>query len=117
MQLTKDFSTDEMKCPCCNRCVMNPGFMAALQTLRTLWNKPIKITSGFRCESHNEAVGGVLDSQHPKGRAADCVVDAADRYAFIKLAIEIGFRGVGVASRFVHLDTREGTPAFWKYEH
>lgn len=120
MQLTRDFSTDEMKCPCCGLCVMNPGFMAALQTMRDRWAKPIKISSACRCVKHNAKVGGVADSQHVdldgKGsRAADCEVSAADRYEFVKLAFEVGFRGIGVASGFVHLDTRENPVAFWKY--
>ena len=32
---------------------------------------PIIINSGFRCESVNKAVGGVRNSQHLKGQAAD----------------------------------------------
>jgi hypothetical protein len=33
--------------------------------------KPIKISSGYRCEKLNKAVGGVYNSQHLKGQAAD----------------------------------------------
>lgn len=115
MQLTKDFSTDELRCPCCGLCPMNPGFMAALQKLRNLWGKPIKISSGFRCEKHNTLVGGAKDSQHLKGKAGDCETNAADRYDFVKLAFEVGFKGVGVAKSYVHLDIRDGSPAFWTY--
>jgi hypothetical protein len=36
---------------------------------------PIKISSGFRCERLNRAVGGVSNSQHTKGQAADICID------------------------------------------
>lgn len=115
MQLTKDFSTDEMKCPCCGVCDVTPPLMAKLQTLRTKWGKPIRVTSGYRCEKHNLAVGGVSDSQHTVGKAADIEVDAASRYDFINLALSTGFTGIGIANNFVHLDVQEGPPALWKY--
>lgn len=117
MQLTKDFSTDELECPCCKVCNMNPGFMAALQTLRDKWGKPLLINSGFRCVEHNKAVQGVPSSQHLTGRAADVRVSADDRYSFVKLVQSIGFKGVGIAINFVHIDTREGPEALWKYSN
>lgn len=116
MQLTKSFSTDEMRCPCCGLCLMNPGFMASLQMFRDRWDKPLKINSGYRCEKHNYDVGGAKTSQHLRGRAADCEVNAADRYAFIKLAFEVGFAGIGVGSTYVHLDTRYEARSLWKYK-
>lgn len=36
---------------------------------------PVIITSGYRCEEHNRAVGSVRNSQHLLGNAADIVVD------------------------------------------
>ena len=40
-------------------------------------NKPITITSGYRCKELNRAVGGVATSQHQRGCAADFVVGSA----------------------------------------
>ena len=40
-------------------------------------NKPITITSGYRCKALNKAVGGVATSQHQNGCAADFVVGSA----------------------------------------
>ena len=40
-------------------------------------NKPITITSGYRCKALNRAVGGVATSQHQNGCAADFVVGSA----------------------------------------
>lgn len=42
-----------------------------LEPLRVAMGKPIKISSGFRSQTLNKAVGGVYNSQHLKGQAAD----------------------------------------------
>jgi hypothetical protein len=46
-----------------------------LEPLRVAMNEPIKIGSGFRCQQLNKAVGGVYNSQHLKGQAADLCID------------------------------------------
>jgi hypothetical protein len=46
-----------------------------LEPLRVAMNEPIKIGSGFRCQALNKAVGGVTNSQHMKGQAADLCID------------------------------------------
>ena len=46
-----------------------------LEPLRIAMNEPIKIGSGFRCDALNKAVGGVKNSQHLKGQAADLCID------------------------------------------
>ena len=45
-----------------------------LEPLREAMNEPIPISSGFRCEQLNRAVGGVSNSQHMKGQAADLCI-------------------------------------------
>lgn len=42
-----------------------------LDPLREAWGKPIRVTSGYRCPRLNEIVGGVKNSQHKFGQAAD----------------------------------------------
>lgn len=42
-----------------------------LDPLREAYGKPIVVTSGYRCEKLNKAVGGAASSQHVKGEAAD----------------------------------------------
>ena len=46
-----------------------------LEPLRVAMNEPIKIGSGYRCEKLNKAVGGVYNSQHLKGQAADISIE------------------------------------------
>ena len=44
-----------------------------LQPLRNIVGMPIRVTSGYRCEELNSAVGGSLTSYHRFGYAADLV--------------------------------------------
>jgi len=56
----------------CNLCAL---VHHVLQPLRDAMNEPIKIGSGYRCTRLNQAVGGVGNSQHTKGEAADLCID------------------------------------------
>lgn len=44
-----------------------------LERIRSTINCPIVVTSGYRCERLNLAVGGSSTSDHPRGHAADIV--------------------------------------------
>ena len=46
-----------------------------LQPLRTWWGREVKIGSGYRSAKLNNAVGGVRNSQHMSGQAADLCID------------------------------------------
>lgn len=45
--------------------------LALLDPLREIWGSPIYVNSGYRSPALNKAVGGVANSQHIKGQAAD----------------------------------------------
>ena len=45
-----------------------------LERIRGVLGVPVTVTSGYRSASVNRAVGGVKDSDHTKGHAADIVV-------------------------------------------
>ena len=47
------------------------GVSMVLDPLRRIHQQPIIITSGYRCEKLNKAVGGVAKSWNTKGNAAD----------------------------------------------
>ncbi len=57
--------------------MINLVYLAAyvLEPLRVAMGESIKISSGFRSEALNKAVGGVFNSQHKKGQAADLCID------------------------------------------
>ena len=80
-----------------------------LQPLRDAWGGPIFIGprhSGYRCPELNAVVGGVKNSQHQTGEAADCGV--TDPYAFAKmlLRMNLDFDQCGIYSSFVHISYR-----------
>jgi hypothetical protein len=116
--LSKNFTADEFECPC-GMCSgkMNVAFIQKLQQQRDNFGKPMNITSGLRCRSYNKTVGGVLNSRHLYGEAADtAITSSVDRYNFIKCALKIGFNGIGVGRTFIHLDTRPAGFFMWTYE-
>ena len=59
-----------------------------LDVIREKLGKPILVNSGFRCPVLNKAVGGVANSQHIKGLAADLV--CADMEKLLSVIRETG---------------------------
>ena len=64
------------------------GVDMVLQPLRNIYGKPIVITSGYRCAALNKLVGGVANSYHLQGNAADIRVhsqeEAEDLFRILK---------------------------------
>ena len=83
-----------------------------LQIMRDYFNSPITINSGYRTNDYNIKVGGAVNSQHVKGRAADIVVRGKKPSTVAEFAKKIGFRGVGLYNDFVHVDTRS-EKSYW----
>ena len=86
-----------------------------LDPLREWYGKPIYITSGYRCPELNKAVGGVGNSYHLRGMAADIDVGSRaenakllahirDHLPFTELGWEGGGAWVHVAYDAEHLD-------------
>ena len=105
-QLAKNFNLKEFQCPCCGSVKIDTGLVKRLQDLRDRIDKPIIITSGYRCPSQNIEVGGVNSSYHTKGLAVDITVDNMELEDLFIRAKKVGFKGIGVyiASNFLHLD-------------
>lgn len=115
--MTKNFKLSEFKCSC--GCDMpehvedNIRQLAnELQLVRNLIKRPIRINSAYRCPSHNRAIGGVSDSQHIFGKAADIVIvglTSSKTYDLLNKLQHSGLiltGGLGVYNTFVHYDTR-----------
>lgn len=78
----KFFKFEEFCCRCCGG--LPPSMRANIVALvdnvldpaREEFGGPVTVNSGYRCPKHNLAVGGVVNSQHMKGEAADlCCAD------------------------------------------
>jgi uncharacterized protein YcbK (DUF882 family) len=98
---------------------MDHRMVEALDDLRHEWGKPIKINSGFRTPSHNAKVGGVKNSAHARGLAADCKTDGIqDTIRFALFAASNGFTRIGVdlKGKYCHIDVDNSLPnAVWFY--
>ncbi len=117
-----NFGREEFACSHTGECDMDAEFMDALQELRIAFNKPITITSGYRCPSHPIEARKAKPGSHASGCAADIAVSRGDAVQLLRLALLDGrFTGFGVqqksGGRFIHLDTLTTTnrPMIWSY--
>lgn len=109
MRLSKNFKSKEFRCKCgCGKEDINPSLIVILQMLRVYLDKPIKISSGLRCEEYNEKVGGVKNSQHVLGNACDIQIDGIEPIFIFNLLNKLFPKslGLGVYNTFVHIDCR-----------
>lgn len=119
-KLSENFNSNEFDCKgagCCKQTTINPQLVDYLQKIREHFGKPITITSGYRCETHNRRVGGATGSRHSKGDAADIVVSGVSSREVAKYAESIGVKGIGLYETaadgyFTHIDTRT-SKSFW----
>lgn len=49
--------------------------LSVLEPVRTHFARPVRLSSGYRCDELNRAVGGVDDGRHETGEAGDIEVD------------------------------------------
>ena len=111
--LSPHFDREEFACKCgCGYDTVDHRLLEALEAIRVHFGKPVKVTSGCRCEAHNGAVGGSKNSQHKKGRAADIQVASTDPARVQDFAEDLGM-SVGRYGTFTHVDSRSGPPANW----
>jgi zinc D-Ala-D-Ala carboxypeptidase len=117
-----NFSSSEMKCQHCGAEGISTKLMDKLQSMRTEYGKPMRITSAYRCPKHPIEAKKSTPGAHALGIAADIGVEGQEAHRILELAFKHGFTGIGVqqkgSSRFIHLDVRDGelpTPVVWSY--
>ena len=87
MHNTKNFKTSEFACHCgCGLNIIDQRVIDMAQAIRDAIGVPIHINSGCRCEIHNKASGGVSDSFHTKGLAADLSCTLGAKLLFVAIA-------------------------------
>lgn len=109
-----NLSIKEMECKChlptCHFTLINYKLILAWERLRKSYGKPLTVTSGFRCQEHNQNVQGVVNSKHTTGSAIDisflnkssheiaCIIRLADSF----------FEYIKIYETFIHCDVRDG---------
>jgi len=92
-----------------------------LEIIRSHFNTPIQINSGYRNLKYNRNIGSKDTSQHVLGTAADIVVkgytpdEVADAIDFLISTGMLKEGGLGRYNTFTHYDIR-GTRARWNYK-
>ena len=109
--LSEHFSESEMSCHHCGQLPdggISGVLLDGLERLRTIVGNAIYVTNAYRCPEHNAAVGGVSNSQHVHGTAADIYVDGMGVWELANICKQI-FDGVGeyYGQEFVHVDMRD----------
>ena len=120
MYLSKNFREEEFTCKC-GKCKEVPAHMKEslillcqqLEKIR-FFTGAIIINSGVRCAAHNKKVGGVANSQHLYGKAADIRSEYIHSKALYKRilvlmqeeVIKIGYIKYYEDKKFIHIDVR-----------
>ena len=97
---------------------MDEEFLQMLDNARHYAGVPFKINSGYRTRAHNRKVGGVADSSHMRGFAADIACTESRQRAYILGGLfEAGFNRIGIGQTFIHADNNPEKPedVIWHY--
>lgn len=88
---------------------ISPQLIMVLQHIRSHFNKPITINSGYRTHARNNTVNGAKFSQHLYGTAADIVVSGISPVEVANFAETLlpNTGGIGRYSTFTHIDVRK----------
>jgi len=86
-----------------------------LEKIRAEMNRPLRISSGYRCERVNRKVGGVGNSMHLTGEAVDIAYNSIpDALKLVDVGINAGFTRIGLGGGFIHFDLKP-TKTVWIY--
>jgi uncharacterized protein YcbK (DUF882 family) len=114
--LSQHFSRKEFECRCCGRLQLDSHLIEGLEVLRVLAGVPVVVNAGYRCPRHNQEVGGVPNSEHTRGLAADIRLPGLSLQQMYELATQVAQfaeGGIGVYDGdFLHVDVR-GHRARW----
>lgn len=120
---TRHFLDQEMRCKCGCGKLPPQDFQDKVEALREAFGAPLVISSGARCAAHNQAVSTTGPDGPHTVAAVDFRIHGPPAFRLVKLALEMGFTGIGVhqkgprEGRFIHVDSspRHPRPMLWSY--
>ena len=111
------FTTEELKCPCCDACEMSEDFLFTLNHARRTLDFPLIVESGFRCKKHNREVGST-STNHLHGKAVDVRLrDPLQKFKTVQAFMLSGMTGIGIGKTYIHADTNHEKPTLWIYSN
>jgi len=105
-------------CKCCGKNWIDARVVELARRIEERIGQRLKITSGYRCEAHNKAVGGSETSSHLGGLAVDVACDTSRlRWQILNAVIREEINRIGIGRNFVHLDIDRAKDArvVWLY--
>lgn len=118
IKLSNNFLVKEFACKDGSDYILiDTELVKLLQNIRNHFNKPVTINSAYRNPTYNKKVGGVSNSQHTKGTAADIVVSGATPKEVAQYAEHLmpNSGGVGLYKTFTHVDVRSSRARWQNY--
>lgn len=122
------FAEPEFTCGCgCGDAPMDRVFLKTLDEIRRKFDRPMSISSGYRCKNHRIEAAKRVPGAHNTGSASDILVTGSVAMSLLRIAItHPGITGIGVqqkglaSSRFIHLDAVPSgghllRPTMWSY--
>jgi len=90
--------------------------LVKLIELRKILERPVYITSGYRCSRYNHQIGGVKNSYLRIGLAADIKIKDINLITLLEVCENIDFNGIGFYEKknFLHLDVRPTRRSRWR---
>jgi uncharacterized protein YcbK (DUF882 family) len=109
-RISEHFTKAEFTCRCgCGQCKIDYDLVEQLEFIRNMIGLPVIVHCVNRCKEHNKNVGGVNNSQHIKGHAADFHVKGLSIKALHDIVRGNHGRflkgGMGLYDWGVHIDT------------
>ena len=114
-------SDPKLICTCghilCDKRSVSQFVLNKIQLIREDLNQPLSITSGGRCQYHQNEKHRTTPADHQKCQAVDVAVSGGVMRAnLVKLGLTYGFNAIGIAKTFVHLGYREDCKlTMWVY--
>jgi len=112
-QFVEHFKRSEIVCKCgCDLENIDYTTLRKLDDAREMAGIPFIINSACRCDKHNKAVGGAVNSAHlcsekKQSHAVDIkVINSSDRFIILNSLIKAGFTRFIFYDTFIHADDK-----------
>lgn len=104
-------------CPPCKLSDMSEDLLDILDYARSLYGRPMIITSAYRSKDYEHLKGRSGSSSHCKGVAVDIAChDSTTRLQMLLALTRAGFRRIGIGPNFIHVDVDESkAKTCWLY--